>query len=534
MSNWQTELRRKSYSRSFIWRTAIVILLSGVVIGAVVDALTDSKASLFGQRFATEDANPDFPYSDVLFGIGNIPPDSLIAPLERKAFTVEALLSIGPHLHPYYEGEFASRIDTLLEKNFDPELASLLGDYLASFSDSESPSRKTLESKAAQDPPVRYANRLLAEIEVWGGYYHKAYPLFKREGEFPEARKSRERAVAMLLLNDKFDELQALLDNPDYQEFFTPRVRLNIAKHQKDWLEVAKQLPLDRFSSFDQRMAIIAGITALVWAVLLFRLGQIGTWNSRATVLCGLAFVAGALSTLPTLFLVIIENTYVGYQPDGDIVRMLAFFIGGVGLREEFCKLLFFLPFALHLAKRGEERDAFIVASFVGLGFAAEENIGYFSQSLALAAPGRFLTANFFHIALTGIGGLYLCRALRRSSYNDFLYVFGIMIVVHGLYNTLLSLPGSDIGPFFAMTVFILLSMHYFRELYSMSVQTASGFSLSFLFVAGLCLILASLIIFQASQIGLTNGLFLIVPEAIGSALIIFMFFREFNEALGA
>lgn len=534
MSNWQTELRRKSYSRSFIWRAAIVILLSGVAIGAVVDALTDSKANLLGQRFATGNSNPDFPYPENLFGLGNVTTDSLIAPLEGNALTFEEFLSIGPHLHPYYEGEFAGRVDALLGKHFDSELAALLGDYLTSFSDSESPRRKRLESKAAQDPPVRYANRLLGEIEAWGGYYHKAYPLFKREGAFPEARKSRERAVTMLLRNDKFDELQTLLDNPDYQEFITSRVRLNIAKHQKDWLEVAKQLPIDRFSSFDKRMAILAAITALVWAVLLFRLGQIGPWKSRATVLCGLAFIAGALSTLPTLFLVIIENTYVGYQPDGDIIRMLAFFIGGVGLREEFCKLLLFLPFAFYLAKRGEERTAFIIASFVGLGFAAEENIGYFSQSLALAAPGRFLTANFFHIALTGIGGLYLCRALRRSSYNDFLYVFGIMIVVHGLYNTLLSLPGSDIGPFFAMTVFILLSMHYFRELYSMSVQTADHYSLSFLFVAGLCLILSSLIIFQASQIGLTNGLFLIVPEAIGSALIVFMFFREFNEALGA
>jgi hypothetical protein len=76
--------------------------------------------------------------------------------------------------------------------------------------------------------------------------------------------------------------------------------------------------------------------------------------------------------------------------------------------------------------------------------------------------------------------------------------------------------------------------MHYFRELYSMSGQTVPTYSLSFLFVSGLCLILSSLIIFQASQIGLSTGLLLIAPEVIGSAVIVFMFFREFNEALGA
>lgn len=533
MSNWQNQLRQQSYSQSFIWKTAIVILLSGFAVGAVVDALTDSRVDLLGQRLAVEDSHPNFSYSDNIFDTHGALPRALIAQLEKE-ITFEEFLLLGPYLFLYYNHDYSERIDELLAKRFDPELAVMLGDYLASFTNAESPRRKDLETKASREPPARYANRLLGEIEARKGYYHKAYSFFKREGQFPDAGKSRERAVRMLLRNDKFDELQTLLGNPDYEEFFTSRVRLDIATHQKDWLEVAKLLPFERFSNFDGKMALIAGITALVWAVLLFRLGHISPWISRTSGLCVLAFIAGALSTIPTVFLVILENTYVGYQPDGDLVRMVVFFIGGVGLREEFCKLFFFLPFAVYLAKRGDERDALIIASFVGLGFAAEENIGYFSQSLALAAPGRFLTANFFHIALTGIGGLYLCRALRQSSFNDFLYIFGIMIVVHGLYNTLLSLPQSEIGPFFAMTVFILLSMHYFRELYAISVRTIPTYSLSFLFVSGLCLILSSLIVFQASQIGLINSFALIAPEAIGSALIVFMFFREFNESLGA
>ena len=118
-------------------------------------------------------------------------------------------------------------------------------------------------------------------------------------------------------------------------------------------------------------MGIIAAVTALVWAVLLLRMGQIDRWFSREFLLCGLAFIGGALSTIPTLFLVIIEDAYVGYQPDGNLVPTIAFYVGGVGLREEFCKLLFFLPFAPYLAKKRFDLDALIVASFVGLGFAA-------------------------------------------------------------------------------------------------------------------------------------------------------------------
>jgi len=534
MSSWQNELRRQSYSRSFIWKTAIAIICCGLGAGFIVDRLTGSKTNSLTQRLAIEFMNPENPYSVSSSEQSGELPESLISQLEDDSFTIEAFLSLSPYWKTHASGNLA-KIENYLEKRFPAETAQMLGDYLASLDGAENPRRKKLESLASEEPPPRYANRLLGEIEAGNRYYFRAYPYFRIEGDaFDEARPSRERAVSMLLLDDDFEELQTLVDRPEYNEFLTTRIRLDIARHQRSWIEVAKLLPVERISNFDLRMAIIAAITALVWAAILFRLGQFDSWASRIGGLCGLAFVAGALSTLPTLLLVLIEDVYVGYQPDGDIVRTIAFFIGGVGLREEFCKLLLFLPFAVRLAKRGDERESLIIASFVGLGFAAEENISYFSQSLATAAPGRFLTANFFHIALTGMGGLYLCRAIRRGNYNDFLYIFGILIVVHGLYNTMLSLPQFEIGTFFAMMVFILLSMQYFRELYSMSVQAGSGYSLSFLFVSGLSLILATLIIFQSSQVGLGLSLRLVASEVIGSALIVFMFFREFNESLGA
>jgi len=534
MSAWQNELRRQSYSRSFIWKTAIAIICCGLAAGFIVDRLTGSKMNRLSQRLAIELMNPQNPYAVGSSEQSEELPESLISRLEDDSFDIEEFLSLNAFWKTHANRNL-HEIETYLEKRFPTETAQMLVDYLASLDGSENPRRQRLESLASEEPPPRYANRLLGEVEASNRYYFRAYPYFRAEGDsFDEARPSRERAVSMLLLDDDFEELQTLIDQPGYNEFLSTRIRLDIAKHQRDWIEVAKLLPLERVSNFDLRMAIIAAITALVWAAVLFRLGQFDSWASRMGGLCGLAFVAGAFSTLPTLLLVLVEDAYVGYQPDGDIVRTLAFFIGGVGLREEFCKLLLFLPFALWLAKRGDERESLIIASFVGLGFAAEENIGYFSQSLATAAPGRFLTANFFHIALTGMGGLYLCRAIRRGNYNDFLYIFGILIVVHGLYNTLLSLPQFEIGPFFAMMVFILLSMQYFRELYSMSVQGGSGYSLSFLFVSGLSLILATLIVFQSAQVGLGLSLRLVTSEAIGSALIVFMFFREFNESLGA
>jgi len=533
MNSWKRALREQSYSRRFIWKTAIAILMVGLAMGALVEFAFKFNSRTSSHELAMELMNPEFQYFDDSLRRSQRVPESLIDYLRAPGLAVEDVIAIAPYITPYFNGVNQTRISGALAQQFGNETATLLGDSFIASSNPKGSSRERLELKASMEPPPRYANRLLGELEMDARRYSRAHPYFRREGAFPEAERSRTLAVETLRRDERFDELNQLLDEPKYQVFRTPNIQLDLATHQRDWWLVAKTLPIHMLSNIDWRMATIAGIAALVWAALLLRLGQVDSWLSQTSGLCGLAFIAGALSVGPTLFLVILQDAYVGYQPDGDLVSTIAFFVGGVGLREESCKLLLFLPFAFYLARKGNELDALIIASFVGLGFAAIENIGYFAQSSALAAPARFLTANFFHIALTGMGGLYLCRAIRNSNYNDFLYVFGIMIVVHGLYNTLLSLPQFQEGSFFAMIVFILLSMYYFRELNGLNARSRPAHSLSFLFVSGLCLILASLIVFQSSQIGLFTALKLIIPEVLGSVLIVFMFFREFNEALG-
>ena len=535
MSRWTHRLRAQSYSRRFIWKSAIAILLGGMALGLIAQLLFQHSGRTASRELIFDLSNPGYEYLGNSNRSLQTLPDALVQYLKTPELDVESFLEIDSLIAPYLRGDDRERLEALLVERFGQTTGDLLGAYLKAISDPEGASRQALEETASREPPPRYANRLLGQLEMKARRYHRAHPYFKREGIFPDAETARFLAIETLRYDERYDELRALLEQPDYQVYLTPSLKLELAKHQRDWLGVASALPAYLFLQFDWRMAAIAGIAALVWAALLLRLGQIDSWLGKAGGLGWLAFLAGAASVMPTLFLVILQDAYVGYDPSGDddILRIGAYFIGGVGLREEFCKLLLFLPFAIRLARKGNELDALIIASFVGLGFAAAENISYFAQTAGLAAPARFLTANFFHIALTGMGGLYLCRALRGQGWNDFLYIFGIMIVVHGLYNTLLSLPNFPEGSFLAMIVFILLSMYYFRELYALNAHTRPAYSLSFLFVCGLCLILSSVIVFQSAQIGLYMALRIIVPETLGVIIIIFMFFREFNEALG-
>ncbi len=533
MTQWRRVLREQSYSRSFIWKTANAILLGSIALGGLVDLVVRFQSRPSTQELAIDIANSEFQYfNGSLRDDQNIPP-SLIEFLHNPEITVEDALSATSYIAPHFIGPNQTQISQLLFQRFDDQTVALLRDYFIATSRPKSPSRERLEQSALFEPTPRYANRLIGELELNARQYNRAYPYFKREGLFPEAEKSRQLAVAMLVYGERFDELSELLTDPAYESYKTTSIKLDIAIHQLNWWNVAKTLPIKMFSNIDWKMATIALIAALVWAALLLRLGQIESWRSRTSGLCLLAFIAGWLSAIPTVFLVILQDAYLGYKPNGELIPTIAYYIGGVGLREEFCKIIFFLPFAFSLARKGVELESMIIASFIGLGFAAEENVSYFSNSFALAAPARFLTANFFHISLTGMGGLFLCRAIRKSNYNDFLYVFGIIVVVHGVYNSFLSLPQFQEGYFFAMITYILMSMYYFRELNGVTYRNTPSYSLSFIFVSGLCLILASLIIFQSSQVGIASALKIIVPETVGSIIMIFMFFREFNEALG-
>ena len=91
-------------------------------------------------------------------------------------------------------------------------------------------------------------------------------------------------------------------------------------------------------------------------------------------------------------------------------------------------------------------------------------------MSEAASAPGRFLTANFFHVALTGLNGLALFRACTRgmSGLNDLMLMLPLTITAHGLYNALLDLPDIDGGGFLAMVVYVSFSLYFFNRIHAL------------------------------------------------------------------
>ena len=237
---------------------------------------------------------------------------------------------------------------------------------------------------------------------------------------------------------------------------------------------------------------------------------------------------------MPTLSLVVIEEDILHFGRGEEARDIFLYTIGGVGLREELSKLVLFLPVLPFLLKRDDELEALILACFVGLGFAVEENSNYFLNSEGSSMAGRFLSANFFHIALTGLNGLCLFRACsRRGSWNEFLYVFPVTILAHGLYDGFIDMPDADgLGGFLAMAVYVGFSLWFFNYAMPLRENRRMIVSLSGAFVAALSLVMATIIVYQMMNLGAQAGLLVAWSELLGSVLIVFMFFRAFNEQL--
>jgi RsiW-degrading membrane proteinase PrsW (M82 family) len=243
-----------------------------------------------------------------------------------------------------------------------------------------------------------------------------------------------------------------------------------MAARKQDWLSTVKWIAQSMLSSIQIGSFILATLAMLIWGTILMKLCQASRFDKWTPLLCAAALLLGMMSVIPTFFWIILEEMYLPIGKGEDLFHTIVYFIATVGLREEVCKLLLFLPLAPILIKRGYHLEFLLVASFVGLGFAYEENFNYLGGSMGTATHGRFLTANFLHISLTGMSGLFFCRALgtRAYGFNDFFAMFGIVIIAHGLYDAFIVHPPLDDGGFLAMILFIVFSKYYFKEVHEL------------------------------------------------------------------
>jgi len=108
-----------------------------------------------------------------------------------------------------------------------------------------------------------------------------------------------------------------------------------------------------------------------------------------------------------------------------------------IGPIEELAKFIPFWLIILRLREFDEPVDGIIYASFIGLGFAAVENIYYLRFLSGIEAWGRAFVGPVLHIVFASIWGYYIGRAYlcRRSFFKTCMLALAFAAVLHGIYD---------------------------------------------------------------------------------------------------
>lgn len=400
-----------------------------------------------------------------------------------------------------------------------PPDVGLLARYALGFEDA----RDAVFVAATRDPPMPWANHVIAVMDRAEGDELAAAERFWREGTaFPERKADLDEALRCWISVGAWEEARDHAANGA-----SPGVRYELAVHDRDWRGALRVLPATYVRRFDARFLWLAIVAAIAWAFFCARLGKLGERPALRASLYLVAFVLGVLSVAPTLALIAIEEAKLHLVDTGDVARDLLFFVFGVGLREEASKLLLFAALLPALRKWGNKLDVLVCGAMVGLGFAAEENLSYLASENLHTGLGRFLTANFLHMAMTGILASALDDFARdREKYaQDFLRASLMVVGLHGAYDFLIAHEEMG-GGYVAMGVFVVLTKLFLETVERARGRADRGLPLMHAFVLALAVVTGASFAHAVDAVGVKQGLLVMGEGVLGEGIMIIVFGR--------
>jgi RsiW-degrading membrane proteinase PrsW (M82 family) len=185
--------------------------------------------------------------------------------------------------------------------------------------------------------------------------------------------------------------------------------------------------------------ALIASVlVAMVYIRFLRQMDVFEKETWRNTLLC---FFIGVI-TVPFVFLIYIlfpNNTTI--PQDGDFFVRLRYHVFAVASIEEIAKILPFLYFYSRKHILNESYDFIKYASVGAMGFAALENVLYFSNNISIIEDRAFYTAvlHMFTSSIIAYAIFYLKKKSNLPMILIFVPTYCMAVMTHGLFNALVS-----------------------------------------------------------------------------------------------
>ena len=279
---------------------------------------------------------------------------------------------------------------------------------------------------------------------------------------------------------------------------------------------------------------VLAALTGCCWLIFILQALQLTGPRDPRLWLALVGVLLGVFSIWPTLFFIYWQEHAWNLQDSLNLIPGIRYYVLGVGLREETAKLICLLPVMPLLLRLRSELAALLVSGCVGIGFAFEENAGYFVSSGGSDAMGRYLTANPFHMMLTALVGLAVYRGLRnpRDWGPQAVGVFGLIVFGHGLYDAFIALPALAEYSLFGSIIFVLVVYQFFRELRSARSKRPDTVSLTANFLCGVSLVTAATFIYLSATIGCELAFNVLAQGVLGLAVMVYLFLREMPETM--
>ena len=388
--------------------------------------------------------------------------------------------------------------------------------------------RARVKDGAAREEVVHPGLRRLAREAQRDGKHEDAAGHLEKEGlAFPERRGDVDAALQIWVALDAWDVVRERLADPRVAAAAAPHVKYKLAVHDRDWRAAVRWLPAVWTPRLAGSGVAMSAIAALGWAFFCARLGKAGQRPRFRLPLYAIAFVLGVASVVPTVLLIAIEEAKLRLVETGDPARDLLFFVFGVGLREEASKLLLFLPLLPVLRRWGDKLDVLVCGAMVGLGFAAEENLGYLAHENLSTGLGRFLTANFFHMALTGTlaSAAFDLVSDREKHASDFMRTSLFIVAIHGGYDFLLSYESLG-GSYFAMTAFVFLTRIFLGAVEGARRRADRGLTPLHAFVFAVAIVTGVSLASAVMAVGPLGALLVMGSGLLGEAIIVYVFVR--------
>lgn len=518
------KLMRLSRDRSFLIKAAATIGISAVVIGFVVSHLTISAGvrSAFhpdqleeiqksveriekhlGQKLSGIDA---FRFA-ILYRDSDTPIDTLETNIkESESITKTERVQLISLLHGLHGNE-------IQKKSAEAELANL----------------------ASEDR--RFSHEFYGMVLDKADETEAAILEYQKEATlFDEAYFSRRKVIDLLKQRHDWEQLRQIYRTEPYHSELQVAELMAIAAKVHDFGYLFRMIFESSLKHLNWWSVSLGLFSAAIWFVII---GQFRGLERGHLAQYFASIVLGIFSTFLTVFVIILQRDLLDFTEPTQTATpadQVIFWIAGVGLREEFLKLLCFIPIAFFLKKRAGDLTALLCAGMVGLGFALQENIGvYFGYSPNFQPWGRFLTATFFHIALTGIVGLAFFQMIRRRGrgWEHFLAEFLLMVFAHGMFNAVQSIPLlADYSSVGRMLILALVAYRFFRLADGLMQPNRSlGISPLSVFVIGSATLVG--VVFVAVCVGLPfRDVFPEYLDALaGMVPIAFIYINQFRDA---